>query len=94
MVEADAVQLWEDTVGDSGESPTDAELLAFANAVEERARKPFVKLAGQWERTSKEYASYAKNNAGLPVIAEQYQEVSDRFGSFRQRLLNRIEGTD
>lgn len=28
-----AVCLWEDAVGDSGESPTDEELATFANAV-------------------------------------------------------------
>lgn len=29
----DAVELWEDHVGDSGEAPTDDELTDFANAV-------------------------------------------------------------
>jgi hypothetical protein len=31
--ERDAVRIWEDSVGDSGDAPTDAELTAFANAV-------------------------------------------------------------
>lgn len=33
-----AVCLWEDTVGDSGELPTDAELATFANAVAAQVR--------------------------------------------------------
>lgn len=33
MDEREVVRLWEDTVGDSGEAPTDEELTTFANAV-------------------------------------------------------------
>ena len=33
ITSAQAAQIWEDTVGDSGKAPTDEELAAFANAV-------------------------------------------------------------
>lgn len=33
ITEQQAVRLWEDTVGDSGEPPTNYELTVFANAV-------------------------------------------------------------
>jgi hypothetical protein len=39
MSEREAVRLWEDTVGDSGEAPTDEELTTFANAVLASSRK-------------------------------------------------------
>lgn len=41
----EAVKLWEDTVGDSGQAPTDDELLAFANkAVQVSIPSPFEEL--------------------------------------------------
>lgn len=39
MSKSDVVKLWEDTVGDSGEAPTDEELWEFALAVERRLLK-------------------------------------------------------
>lgn len=33
MDDSDIIKLWEDTVGDSGEAPTDKELCDFARAV-------------------------------------------------------------
>lgn len=91
VTQKQAVQLWEDHVGDSGRAPTDKELHAFALAVEEKARKPFVKLQKKWIRTSKEYESYADNNLGNYTLFRAYQDISDNYHEFARKLKNRIE---
>jgi hypothetical protein len=87
----DAVQLWEDHVGDSGHAPTDEELHKFAQAVEERTRKPFVKLHKKWKRKEKEYRTYALNHIGWPSRSQLYQTVSDDYNNFAHKLKNRLD---
>jgi hypothetical protein len=87
----EAVQLWEDHVGDSGQAPTDEELHKFAQAVEEKARKPFVKLHKKWKRKSKEYESTADNNLGNFSVYRAYQDVSDIYHEFARKLKNRLD---
>jgi hypothetical protein len=86
-----AVQLWEDHVGDSGRAPTDEELHAFAVAVEEKARKPFVKLQKKMKRKSKEYRSYAEINYGAMFYHDMYQDISDTFAKFAELLKSRLD---
>jgi hypothetical protein len=47
MAEGEAVKLWEDAVGDSGQAPTDKELATFANAV--LAANGYGKLEEAWD---------------------------------------------
>lgn len=55
MIKADeAVRLWEDNVGDSGESPTGYELYEYANAVCVHSLKPLVDLAEGWSNRATE----------------------------------------
>jgi hypothetical protein len=46
----EAVRLWEDNVGDSGEAPTGYELHVFANAVRVHSMQPLVDLAEGWTK--------------------------------------------
>lgn len=89
----EAVCLWEDHVGDSGLAPTDEELHAFALAVEEKARKPFVKLHKKMKRKQKEFQSYADINYMSVFYSDMYQDISDTFGKFAKLLKNRLDGT-
>lgn len=87
----EAVCLWEDHVGDSGRAPTDEELHKFALAIEEKARKPFVKLQKKMKRKQKEFQSYADINVRGAFYHDMYQDISDTFGKFAKLLKNRIE---
>jgi hypothetical protein len=87
----EAVCLWEDHVGDSGQAPTDEELHTFARAVEEKARKPFVKLRKKMKRKQKEYQSYADLNNRSVFYSDMYQDISDTFGKFGKMLKNRLD---
>ena len=91
VTQKQAVQLWEDHVGDSGHTPTDEELHKFAQAVEEKARKPFVKLYKKWKRKEKEYRSYALNHLDWASRFDLYQGVSDDYESFAHKLKNRLD---
>lgn len=86
----EAVSLWEDHVGVSGEAPTDAEIHLFAEAVEEHARKPFVKLHKQWKREAKTNRSNARNNVGNGYW-DLYTDAATEFESFAKRLKNRLD---
>lgn len=86
----EAVCLWEDTVGDSGRAPTDAELHLFAEAVEERARKPFVKLHKRWKREAKSNRALARNNVGSSYY-DLFSDAAGDFEDFAQRLKNRLD---
>lgn len=87
----EAVCIWEDNVGDSGHAPTDEELHLFAKAIEEKARKPFVKLHKRWKRKSKEYESMANNNLGNFSVYRAWQDVSDNYHEFARKLKNRLD---
>lgn len=91
VTKQEAVQLWEDHVGDSGLAPTDEELHTFALAVEEKARKPFVKLHKKWKRKSKEYESTADNNLANYPMFRAYQDISDNYHEFSRLLKNRLD---
>ena len=91
VTKKDAVQIWEDHVGDSGRAPTDDELHAFALAIEEKARKPFVKLHKKWKRTAKEYETYAYNNILGFSRYNAYMDVADKYHEFAKKLKNRLE---
>lgn len=91
VTQKQAVQLWEDHVGDSGQAPTDKELHAFALAVEEKARKPFVKLQKKMKRKSKEYRSYADTNYGSIFYHDMYQDISDTFAKCASLLKDRLD---
>jgi hypothetical protein len=87
----EAVCIWEDHVGDSGHAPTDDELHTFALAVEEKARKPFVKLQKKMKRKQKEFQSYADINAYAAFYHDMYQDISDTFGKFAKLLKDRLD---
>lgn len=87
----EAIQLWEDHVGDSGRAPTDDELHAFALAVEEKARKPFVKLYKKWKRKQKEYESYAYNNVLGFSRYNVCMDIADKYEEFSKKLKNRLD---
>lgn len=87
----EAVQLWEDHVGDSGRAPTDVELHTFALAVEEKTRKPFEKLYKRWKREAKTNRSHAKNNIQAPFYYDLYMDAAEQFESFAKRLKNRLD---
>lgn len=90
VTQKQAVQLWEDHVGDSGHAPTDEELHAFALAVEEKARKPFVKLQKKWKRKAKEHQAYADNN--YPGVYSDLQEaLANGYKHFSKLLKNRLD---
>lgn len=91
VTQKQAVQLWEDHVGDSGHAPTDEELHAFAIAMEEKARKPFVKLHKKWKRASKECETYADNNLLNTDLHTRYMDVSNNFHEFARLLKNRLD---
>lgn len=91
VTQKEAVQLWEDHVGDSGHAPTDEELHAFALAVEEKARKPFVKLQKKMKRKQKEYLSYANINAHSAFYYDMYSDISFTFGKFAKILKDRLD---
>lgn len=94
MNKKQAVQLWEDTVGDSGDAPTDVELWEYANAVEEKTRKPFVKLVRKWQRKAKEYKSYGKNNNGRYFsLAQLAFDKAYWYTEFAQKLQNRLDAS-
>jgi hypothetical protein len=71
MVEHDeAVRLWEDNVGDSGEAPTGYELHVFANAVRTHSLKPLVDLAEGWIKRAneiKEKSDWMSRNGPTPL---------------------------
>lgn len=50
----EAVCIWEDNVGDSGDAPTDEELHTFATAVHKQATQPLVDLAEGWSNRATE----------------------------------------
>jgi len=86
----EAVCIWEDNVGDSGRAPTDEELHTFALAVEEKARKPFVKLHKKWKRKVKEHKSSAHNN--YPGVYSDLQEaLANGYEHFATLLKNRLD---
>ncbi len=91
VTQKEAIELWEDHIGDSGRAPTDVELHTFALVIEEKARKPFVKLAKKWKRKSKEYESNADNNLGNFSVFRAYQDVSDNYHEFARKLKNRLD---
>ena len=94
MNKKQAVRLWEDIVGDSGEAPTDTELWQFANAVEEKARKPFVKLVVKWRRKGKEFRAYGKNNSGRYFsLAQLAFDKAHWYTEFAQKLQNRLDAS-
>lgn len=85
----EAVCLWEDHVGDSGKAPTDEELHAFALAIEAKARKPFKKLVGKWERKAKELTSYGRNNPGTPSADTAFRSAL-WYSTLADKLKNRL----
>ncbi len=91
VTKQESVQLWEDHVGDSGHAPTDRELHLYAQAIDERARKPFVKLHQRWLRVAKTNRSDAKNNAASDGYRELYQDAADQFSHFAKLLKNRLD---
>lgn len=88
----DAVCIWEDVVGDSGEAPTDEELHAFALAVEAKARKPFVKLQNKWKRKQKEFRSYQQANPNT-TFGDDARMLSNAYGLFAHKLKNRLDAS-
>lgn len=86
-----AIELWEDHVGDSGRAPTDVELHLFAIAVEEEARKPFVKLHKRWLREAKSNRTLARNHAAQSGYYNLYMDAAEQFKSFAKRLKNRLD---
>lgn len=91
VTKQEAVCMWEDHVGDSGRAPTDAELHRFALAVEEKARKPFVKLHKRWKREAKANRAEARNNFWSPSYKKLYEESAEEFEFFAKRLKNRLD---
>jgi hypothetical protein len=91
VTKKDAVQIWEDHVGDSGRAPTDDELHAFALAIEEKARKPFVKLQKEWARSSKGLHREANNNSVNGLYEAKLRIKAIEFSRFAQKLKNRLE---
>lgn len=87
----EAVCLWEDHVGDSGLAPTDEELHTFALAVEEQARKPFVKLHSQWKRAAKSNRAEARNNSLSAEYKKLYEESAEELETYAKRLKNRLD---